>query len=106
MFFIGGRKCLVLSPSHEPPPTALVCTLGGKPQIATFALDVLLAQHTPIDRVCAVHLAESDARIERSLDHLAQHLHSDYPQPIYLERVPVREWLPQPDGGIGPGRVG
>ncbi len=88
------------------PPTALVCTLGGKPQIATFALDVLLAQHTPIDRVCAVHLAESDARIERSLDHLAQHLHSDYPQPIYLERVPVREWLPQPDGGIGPGRVG
>ena len=73
--------------------------------MAYFALDMLLAQHTPIDRVCAVHLAESDARIERSLDHLAQHLHSDYPQPIYLERVPVREWLPQPDGGIGPGRV-
>ena len=45
----------------------MIATLGGKPQIITFALDELLGQGVQIRRVCAVHVAPSDPDIQRSL---------------------------------------
>jgi CRISPR-associated protein Csx14 len=49
-------------------PTALICTMGGKPQLATFALDVLLAHGVAISRVFLLHLSMTDPRIKRSVE--------------------------------------
>ncbi len=49
----------------------LLATLGGQPQIVTFALDDLLAQGNPIQEVIVVHLAAADHRLRAALDRLA-----------------------------------
>lgn len=49
--------------------TVLIATLGGQPQVVTFALDALLAQGVVIDEVIAVHL--SDQRYHQSFRRLA-----------------------------------
>jgi CRISPR-associated protein Csx14 len=49
-------------------PTTLVATLGGKPQLVTFMLDILLAQGEPISQVIVVYparQARSQAAFER-----------------------------------------
>jgi CRISPR-associated protein Csx14 len=46
----------------------LIATLGGKPQVLTFALDALLAAGLPIERVLAIHLSPEDPRIQRSIN--------------------------------------
>lgn len=65
-------------------PTALIATLGGKPQIVTFAVDELLRQHVALHRVCAVHLAPSDPAIQRSLSLLRNEFDSF---PLYRQRA-------------------
>ncbi len=49
----------------------LLATLGGQPQIVTFALDGLLAQGSPIQEVIIVHPAATDHRLRAALDRLA-----------------------------------
>lgn len=51
--------------------TILVATLGGQPQVVTFALDALLAQGEAIHAVYVINPAEVDGRLQRSLDCLA-----------------------------------
>ena len=78
-------------PSVNHSERVLVATLGGKPQIVTFALDYLLARGHSIGHVYAVHLAEKDARIQRSLDLLETEIRARYRAPrIQFSRVPVR----------------
>lgn len=50
-------------------PHILLATLGGQPQIVTFALDLLLAQGIPINEVVVIHPA-SYPHIEQSVEHL------------------------------------
>ncbi len=56
----------------------LVATLGGKPQVVTFTLDLLLQQNIPISEVIVVHLATAqDPRIERSIQLLKNEFRGD-----------------------------
>ncbi len=43
-----------MSPT-TPSPTTLIATLGGQPQVVTFALDLLLAQGEQIEQVYALY---------------------------------------------------
>jgi len=52
--------------------TILVATLGGQPQVVTFALDALLAQGEVVQAVYVLHPAPLEARLQRSLDCLKQ----------------------------------
>lgn len=52
-------------------PTTMICTLGGQPQVVTFALDALLADGVPITHCIVLHFANDNRRIKRSLDKLA-----------------------------------
>jgi CRISPR-associated protein Csx14 len=81
-------------------PAAMVATLGGKPQVVTFALDALLHQGTPIERVCVVHLSSNDPRIRRSLGLLKQDLIARLGAhaPLF-ESIPIRAEPPITPGG-------
>ncbi len=74
------------------PPGTLIATLGGQPQVVTFALDALLARGEPINEVVVVHLSPAQPRMRRALDRLA----AEFPRNIYLGRscryrtVPIR----------------
>lgn len=57
---------MVLSGTREP-GIAMVATLGGKPQIVTFALDALMQQGVTPRCVYALHLAPDDPSLARSL---------------------------------------
>ncbi len=73
-----------------PAPAALIATLGGKPQVVTFALDVLLDSGAPIQRVCVVHLSARDPRIQHALDKLQADLRARYGrQAPRFESVPI-----------------
>lgn len=50
-----------------PKSTTLICTLGGQPQVVTFALDALLAQGVPISELIVLHFSPPDDRLHRSL---------------------------------------
>ncbi len=50
--------------------STLICTLGGQPQVVTFALDWLLARGESIGEVYVFHLSPEDARVEQSLRRL------------------------------------
>lgn len=52
--------------------SALIVTLGGKPQLVTFALDHLLDQGVRVTRVAVLHLSTQDPRIQRSLETVAR----------------------------------
>jgi hypothetical protein len=49
----------------------LLATLGGQPQVVTFALDLLLARGIPIRDVLVVHLADPSPRLRRARERLA-----------------------------------
>ena len=51
--------------------STLICTLGGQPQIVTFALDWLLQHGSNVRDVYAIHLSPSNPRIARSLNCLS-----------------------------------
>jgi CRISPR-associated protein Csx14 len=50
--------------------STLLATLGGQPQVVTFALDALLEDH-PISDVIVLYLPSEDGRAARALDRLA-----------------------------------
>ncbi|MFQ5577332.1 MAG: CRISPR-associated ring nuclease, partial [Anaerolineae bacterium] len=50
--------------------STLICTLGGQPQIVTFALDILLRRGEAVREVVALHLALSDERVGRAVKRL------------------------------------
>ncbi len=49
----------------------LLATLGGQPQVVTFALDLLLAQSIPIRDVLVVHPADATPRLAQARERLA-----------------------------------
>lgn len=59
-------------------PTTLIATLGGQPQVVTFALDALLARGEPISEVYVLHLALENARTRQSLAHLSEAFVDDH----------------------------
>lgn len=52
-------------------PATMICTLGGQPQVVTFALDALLARHVPIAELIVLHFSPENERIRHSLVRLA-----------------------------------
>jgi CRISPR-associated protein Csx14 len=54
----------------EARPVTFVCTLGGQPQVVTFALDALLAGGTAVTDVVILHLASPYKRLDQSLTRL------------------------------------
>lgn len=71
---------------------ALVATLGGQPQIVTFALDALLAQGEPISDVYLVHLSLANPRTQQALHLLQQEFLNDMyaGRRCRLRRAPIR----------------
>lgn len=71
--------------------TILLATLGGQPQIVTFALDALLAQGEPISRVYLLHLTPASARAQQALQKvLAEFTQHHYQgRPCTLYRYPL-----------------
>ncbi|MCS7061698.1 MAG: CRISPR-associated ring nuclease [Anaerolineae bacterium] len=77
------------------PPAALIATMGGKPQVVTFALDALLNIGSPVERVCVVHLSTRDPRIQRALDVLHADFRVTYGRrSLRLDSVPIHAVLP------------
>ncbi|MDW8147548.1 MAG: CRISPR-associated ring nuclease [Roseiflexaceae bacterium] len=70
----------------------LVATLGGQPQIVTFALDALLAQGETITDVYLVHLSLDNPRTRQALHCLQQEFLNDMyaGRRCRLRRVPLR----------------
>lgn len=68
--------------------TVLISTLGGKPQVVTFALDLLLVQHRAvIDQVYVLHFNRAlNPRIDAALVKLGQDFKTTYP---LVDFVPV-----------------
>lgn len=62
--------------------TTLIATLGGQPQVITFALDALLARHYKIDQLLLIHLATHTPRLQQA----AQKLIAEVTGPHYRER--------------------
>lgn len=58
--------------------TTLVATLGGQPQVVTFALDALLARGEPITDVYLIHLSLTNPRTRQALSRLQQEFPNDY----------------------------
>lgn len=73
--------------------TVMVATLGGQPQVVTFALDALLARSEPITTVYLLHLTLDTPRLRASL----QKLHHEFAQAQYHGR-PCR-LIPVPISG-------
>ncbi|MCB0210548.1 MAG: histidine kinase [Anaerolineae bacterium] len=57
--------------------STLICTLGGQPQIVTFALDYLLARAEAIREVFVLHLDPPDGRVATALDRLLVEFEGD-----------------------------
>ena len=53
-------------------PTTLISTLGGQPQVVTFALDALLAQGIPISQLIPLHFTPENPRYGRALQKINQ----------------------------------
>jgi CRISPR-associated protein Csx14 len=56
----------------EHTPSTLIATLGGQPQVLTFALDDLLARGEAVDEAAAVHVAPHTPAMQQSLARLAE----------------------------------
>jgi CRISPR-associated protein Csx14 len=70
--------------NREKPGSILVATLGGQPQIVTFALDMLLARNIPIHEVIILHPAAQNDRLQAALDRLQGELVGRYYAPRAL----------------------
>lgn len=66
-------------PTTDQPAAAatLIATLGGQPQVVTFALDALLAQGEAIAEVYIVHLSLDDLRTRQAFGRLQQEFVDD-----------------------------
>jgi CRISPR-associated protein Csx14 len=70
----------------------LIATLGGQPQVVTFALDALLARGETIREVLVVFPSPKDGRLHRSLTRLAAEFPGDMYQdrPCRLRTIPLK----------------
>ena len=73
------------------PSAVLVATLGGQPQVVTFALDALLARGEPIQEVYILHLALTNERTRQAWQRLQREFVDDYyaGRRCRLRQVPV-----------------
>ena len=70
-----------------PKSTTLICTLGGQPQVVTFALDALLARGISVSELIVLHFSPPDGRLQNAL----QKLQAEFAQSRYRERpLPLR----------------
>lgn len=69
----------------------LIATLGGQPQVVTFALDALLAQGEEIPEVYIVHLTLEDPRTRHAFSRLQQEFVDDHyaGRRCRLRRAPI-----------------
>ncbi len=69
----------------------MLATLGGQPQVVTFALDGLRARGETISEVYVLHLAPDNERIRHALQVLSREFQDDCYQgaPCRLRRVPI-----------------
>jgi CRISPR-associated protein Csx14 len=76
----------------QPDESTLICTLGGQPQIVTFALDSLLARGEAVREVVALHLAAPDGRVTQALGKLAREFAGNQyrGQPCRFRHVVIR----------------
>jgi len=60
------------------PASTMIATLGGQPQVVTFALDALLARGEPIVEVVVIHFAPQDPRTRQALERLYREFPNDF----------------------------
>ena len=72
--------------------STLIATIGGQPQVVTFALDALLARGELVREVIVVHLSADDDRLRRSLARLNEEFAGEryMGRPCRYRLVPVR----------------
>jgi len=72
-------------------PITLLATLGGQPQVVTFALDALLEDYAVADLI-VLYLPAEDGRAARALDRLAAEFAGGHYRghPIRFEPLPIR----------------
>ncbi|MBN1220825.1 MAG: histidine kinase [Anaerolineae bacterium] len=75
----------------------MIATLGGQPQLVTFALDELLARGENIHEVIVPFLSAEGSRVNRALDRLSAEFVGDYylhaNHPCRLRPMPIRDEL-------------
>lgn len=73
----------------------MVATLGGQPQVITFALDELLARGFPIQEVIVLYLSAEGSRVNRALEQLQAEFQDDQYQgrSCRLRPIPIRVGL-------------
>jgi len=69
--------------AHDDTTGLMIATLGGQPQVVTFALDALLARGEIIRDVVVIHLDRSDARVRASLARLM----AEFPNDRYRDGI-------------------
>ncbi len=71
-------------------PITVVATLGGQPQVVTFALDALLEDY-PIGEVIVLYLQSADGRSARALEQLAAEFKGDnyHGRSLRFQALPV-----------------
>ena len=78
-------------------PHILLATLGGKPEIITFTLDLLLQKHFPISEVIVIHPA-SHPRLAQAVERLSAEFVDDHysfaneQRIIHFRRYPLRNY--------------
>ena len=78
-------------------PHILLATLGGKPEIVTFTLDLLLQKHFPISEVIVIH-PTSHPRLAQAVERLSAEFVDDHytfmgeQRIIHFRRYPLRNY--------------
>jgi CRISPR-associated protein Csx14 len=75
--------------------SVMVATLGGQPQVITFALDELIARGFYIREVIVLYLSAEGSRVNRALERLLAEFEGDQYQgrPCRLRPIPIRSGL-------------
>ncbi len=75
--------------------STMIATLGGQPQVVTFALDALLERGEPIAEVVVIHFAPYDPRTRYALERLDREFPNDFyayaRRSIRLRRIVLRD---------------
>lgn len=75
--------------------STMIATLGGQPQVVTFALDALLERGEPIAEVVVIHFAPHDPRTRQALERLDREFPNDFyahaRRSIRLRRIVLRD---------------
>lgn len=73
----------------------MLATLGGQPQVVTFALDALLERGEPVVEVVVLHFTPRDPRTRQALERLDREFTNDFyahaRRQIRLRRVTLRD---------------